>query len=85
MKVLADPEVQKAIAGGNLAGARKAIRDATTRLGKFQGMQGQKGVTYQFTAGEHHGAPDKGFFVFTEVADKGTKLIAPDLGKIKKN
>ncbi len=85
VKVLADPEVQKAIAGGNLAGARKAIRDATTRLGKFQGMQGQKGVTYQFTAGEHHGAPDKGFFVFTEVADKGTKLIAPDLGKIKKN
>ena len=85
VKVLSDPEVQKAINGGNLAEARKAIRDATLRLGKFQGMQGQKGVTYQFGDKEHHGAPDKGFFVFTEVADKGTKLVAPDLSKMKKN
>ena len=85
VKVLSDPEVQKAINGGNLAEARKAIRDATVRLGKFQGMQGQKGVTYQFGDKEHHGAPDKGFFVFTEVADKGTKLVAPDLSKMKKN
>jgi hypothetical protein len=69
----------------SLAEARKAIRDATIRLGKFQGMQGQKGVTYQFGDKEHHGAPDKGFFVFTEVADKGTKLVAPDLSKMKKN
>lgn len=83
VKVLSDADVQKAINAGNLADARKAIRDATKKLGRFEGMQGQKGVTYQFDK-DHHGAPDKGFFVFTEVSDKGTKLIAPDMSKLKK-
>ena len=85
VNALSDPEVQKAIKAGNLADARKAIRDTTYRLGKFQGMQGQNGVTYQFAPGQHDGAPDSGFFVFTEVADKGTKLVPPDLSKLKKN
>ena len=83
MKVLSDTEVQKAIDGGNLANARKAIRDATERLGKFEGMQGQKGISYQFGPGQHHGAPDQKFFVFTEVAEKGEKLIPPELSKVK--
>jgi branched-chain amino acid transport system substrate-binding protein len=81
--VLADAEVQKAINSGDLAAARKSIRDATERLGKFQGMQGQHGVTYQFGPGQHHGPPDQGFFVFTEVSDKGERLIAPDLSQLK--
>jgi len=83
VKVLSDATVQKAINAGNLADARTAIRDATERLGKFEGMQGQKGVGYQFAAGQHHGAPDQKFFVFTEVSEKGEKLIAPDMGKFK--
>jgi branched-chain amino acid transport system substrate-binding protein len=81
--VLSDADVQKAINGGNLAEARKAIRDATYKHGKFEGMQGQKGTVYQFAPGNHHGAPDSKFFVMIEVADKGTKLIQPDMAKLK--
>jgi branched-chain amino acid transport system substrate-binding protein len=81
--VLSDAVVQKALDSGDLAAARKAIRDATERLGKFQGMQGQKGAAYQFSASQHHGPPDQGFFVFTEVASKGEQLIAPDLSQFK--
>jgi branched-chain amino acid transport system substrate-binding protein len=81
--VLSDADVQKALDSGDLAGTRKAIRDATERLGKFQGMQGQKGVTYQFSAGQHHGPPDEGFFVFTEVAGKGEQLVPPDMSQFK--
>ncbi len=83
VKVLSDPDVQKAINSGNLADARKAIRDATPRLGTFVGLQGQKGVPYNFAAGKNHGPPDQKFFVFTEVTDKGEKLIAPDMAKMK--
>ncbi len=83
VKVLSDPAVQKAVDGGNLAEARKAIRDATKRLGTFEGMQGQQGVSYQFGSGQHHGVPDRGFFVFTEVTGKGEQLIVPDLKKLK--
>lgn len=84
VKVLSDAEVQKAINGGNLPAARKAIRDVTERVGKFEGMQGKKGVGYQFGPGaQHHGVPDRNFFVFTEVANKGEKLLVPDMNKIK--
>jgi ABC-type branched-subunit amino acid transport system substrate-binding protein len=83
LRVLQDADVQKHINAGNLAGAREAIRDATRKLGKIDGMQGQKGVGYTFNAGQHHGPPDNKFFVFTEVAEKGTKLVMPDLNKIK--
>lgn len=82
--MLSDAEVQKAINSGNLVAARKAIRDATQRVGKFEGMQGQKGVGYQFgTGAQHHGVPDRQFFVFTEVAGKGEKLVVPDMSKLK--
>jgi branched-chain amino acid transport system substrate-binding protein len=83
VRVLSDPDVQKAIGSGNLAAARTAIRDATAKVGNFQGMQGQAGVGYQFSAAQHHGAPDRKFFVFTEVASKGEKLIAADMNKLK--
>ncbi len=81
--VLSDAEVQKAVDSGDLPSARKAIRDATERLGKFQGMQGQKGVTYQFSPSQHHGPPDQGFFVFTEVAGNGEQLITPDMSQFR--
>ena len=83
VKVLGDADVQKAIQAGDLAGARKAIRDATYKYGDIVGMQGQAGVAYQFKPGQHHGPPDAKFFVFTEVTDKGTKLVPPDLAKYK--
>jgi branched-chain amino acid transport system substrate-binding protein len=83
VKVLSSADVQKAITGGNLAEAREAIRVATEKVGKFPGMQGQKDVGYEFSATRHHGPPDAKFFVFTEVAEKGTKLVTPDLAKIK--
>jgi branched-chain amino acid transport system substrate-binding protein len=81
--VLSDPEVEKAIDSGDLAAARKSIRDATERLGNFQGIQGQKGALYHFGPGQHHGPPDKGFFVFTQVAGKGEQLVQPDLSQFK--
>ncbi len=83
IKVLSDAEVQKAIDSGDLAAARLAIRDATLRLGQIDGLQGQAGVTYQFGKGQHHGAPDKGFFVYTEVAGDGKELVAPDDAKFR--
>lgn len=83
LKTFADSEVQKAIAAGDLAAARQAIKDATERHGKFQGMQGRKGVPYILGPGEHHGPPDESFLVFTEVANKGRNLVVPDLSRYK--
>ena len=56
---------------------------ALAGLAQVYAAQGQKGVGYQFGPNQHHGAPDQRFFVFTEVTDKGTKLIPPDLSKVK--
>ena len=83
VKVLSAPDVQKALAGTDLAAAREAIRAETEKLGKVAGMQGQAGIGYEFGPGKHHGPPDSKFFVFTEVAEKGTKLVVPDLNKVK--
>lgn len=84
IQVLGHPEVQKAIANGSLADARRAIRDVTEKTGgQFKGLQGRDGAGYQFSATQHHGSPDTNWFVFTQVADKGTKLVSPDLGKFK--
>ncbi|HEU0222602.1 MAG TPA: ABC transporter substrate-binding protein [Paracoccaceae bacterium] len=82
-KVLSDPEVQKAIEGGDLEAAREAIRLATERHGQFVGMQGQAGVAYQFAEGQHHGPPDRKFFVFMQVAEDGAALVTPDPEAIK--
>jgi branched-chain amino acid transport system substrate-binding protein len=83
VKVLSDAAVQAAIAGGDLQTARDAIIEATTRLGKFAGMQGQAGVGYDFAA-SHHGAPDAKFFVFVAVADDGKSLVGVDPASLKK-
>ena len=83
VKLLSDAEVQKAIAAGDLAAARIAIRDAVKRVGGFVGMQGQAGVSYQFAEGKHHGPPDQGFFIYLQVADDGKSLVAPDMASIK--
>lgn len=83
VKVLSDAEVQKAIDSGDLAAARVAIRDATERLGQIDGLQGQAGTKYQFAKGQHHGVPDQGFFVYTEVAGDGHDLITPDDAKFR--
>ncbi len=78
VKVLKDEKVQAAIKAGNLQGARDAIRDATTRLGDFTGLQGTLKGGYDFSK-SHHGPTDKGFFVFVSVdkAGKGMEIVDP--------
>jgi ABC-type branched-subunit amino acid transport system substrate-binding protein len=83
LQVLREPEVQKALEQGKLPEVRKAIRDATEKLGgQFKGLQGREGARYQFSSSQHHGSPDTDWFVFTQVSDKGTKLVTPDLTKL---
>lgn len=77
VKVLKDDKVQAAIKAGDLQGARDAIRDATTRLGDFVGMQGTKNGGYKFSA-SHHGPTDTGFFVLVKVTENGKGLQAVD-------
>lgn len=81
VQVLSDPEVQKAIDGGDLQVARDAIVAATKRLGKFQGLQGRADSPYDLTD-DHHGPADAGFFVFIEVAGNGSELVPADLSKL---
>jgi ABC-type branched-subunit amino acid transport system substrate-binding protein len=83
VKVLSEPDVQKAVDSGDLNAAREAIRAKTIADGRFNGMQGQAGTDYQFSASQHHGPPDQKFFVFLEVADNGDKLVAPDMNALK--
>jgi ABC-type branched-subunit amino acid transport system substrate-binding protein len=84
VKVLAQPEVLRAIDSGTLREARAAIRAATERLGgSYEGLQGQKGATYQFSSTQHHGPPDRDWFVFTQIAPDGATLVKADLAKFK--
>lgn len=83
LQALAEPAVQTALAADELANARVAIRDALIRNGKYQGLQGRAGATYQFGPDRHHGPPDQNWFVFVEVADKGKHLVAADLATFK--
>lgn len=82
-RVLADADVQAAVQAGDLPGAREAIRAATGRLGQFTGLQGRAGMTYQFSPEQHHGPADDTIFVFTQVANGGKDLTAPDLAAIR--
>ena len=83
-RVLASPEVQKAVNTGSLEDMRKAVRDATEKYGSgFKGLQGKEGAAYQFSATQRHGPADSGFIVFTQVAEKGTRLVIPDMTKIR--
>lgn len=79
--ILKDAMVQEKIQAGDLQGARDAIIEATRRLGSFAGLQGQKGVSYNFAAA-HHGPPDGGFFVIVEVANDGQDLVPADISKL---
>jgi branched-chain amino acid transport system substrate-binding protein len=84
MQVLGTSEVQKAINGGTLPEIRTAIRDATEKYGgSFKGLQGKQGAAYQFSSTQHHGPSDENWTVFAQVAEKGTRLVVPDLSKIR--
>ncbi|KIY41217.1 hypothetical protein TZ03_08550 [Pseudomonas sp. 10-1B] len=83
LKAIADPDVQKALAANELGQARVAVRNALVRNGKYQGLQGHAGATYQFGPDRHHGPPDQDWFVFVQVADKGKHLVAADLSAFK--
>ena len=77
------PKVLEALDKGKLADARKAFRDGLESIGKFKGLQGQEGASYQFGPKKHHGSPDENWFIFIQVADKGTRLVKPELGAFK--
>jgi branched-chain amino acid transport system substrate-binding protein len=83
LKAIAEADVQKALEADELAQARVALRDALVRNGKYQGLQGHSGATYQFGPDRHHGPPDQDWFVFVQVADKGKHLVAADLSAFK--
>jgi branched-chain amino acid transport system substrate-binding protein len=83
LKAIAEADVQKALEADELAQARVALRDALIRNGKYQGLQGHSGATYQFGPDRHHGPPDQDWFVFVQVADKGKHLVAADLSAFK--
>lgn len=83
LQVMATPAVQKALDAGDIPGARLAFRNAMDQLGQLKGLQGEAGATYHFSAQQHHGSPDKNWYVFVQVADGGTRLVKPDLSKFK--
>lgn len=82
-QVIAQPKVLEALDKGKLADARKAFRDGVESIGTFKGLQGQEGASYQFAPKKHHGSPDENWFIFIQVADKGTRLVTPDMNAFK--
>jgi branched-chain amino acid transport system substrate-binding protein len=78
LQVMSQPQVLKAIDTGDIQAARTAFRDAVERIGKFKGLQGHVQSAYQFGPGRHHGPPDSNWFFFTQVADKGRSIVAPN-------
>ncbi|WP_434668090.1 ABC transporter substrate-binding protein [Paraburkholderia sp. A3BS-1L] len=83
LEAIAAPAVQKALDAGDIPGARLALRNAMDQMGQFKGLQGEAGATYHFSAQQHHGSPDKNWYVFVQVADGGTRLVKPDLSAFK--
>ncbi len=49
------------------------------RIGTFEGVQGRKGATYRFTARDHQGPVGDNWYVYTQVAEKGTRLEPANL------
>ena len=82
-QVIAQPKVLQALDQDKLADARKAFRDGMESIGKFKGLQGQEGSSYQFGPKRHHGSPDENWFTFIQVTEKGTKLVKPDMTTFK--
>ena len=82
-QVIARPKVLEALDKGKLADARKAFRDELESIGRFKGLQGQEGASYQFGPKRHHGSPDENWFTFIQVTDKGTRLVKPELNTFK--
>ncbi len=80
-QVASQPEVQAALAKDDVAGARVAARDAVERIGKFTGLQGPTGASYQFSATRHQGPPDNNWFTWLELQNGG--FVDADLKKIK--
>ncbi len=82
-QVIAQPKVLEALDKDKLADARKAFRDGLESIGKFKGLQGQEGATYQFGPKRHHGSPDENWFTFIQVTGKGAQLVKPDMAAFK--
>ncbi|MEJ0015878.1 MAG: ABC transporter substrate-binding protein [Acetobacteraceae bacterium] len=81
MEVAAQPEVQAALAKDDVPAARVAARNAVERIGKFVGLQGHTGASYQFSATRHQGPPDSNWFTWLELRNGG--FVDADLAKVK--
>lgn len=79
--VASQAEVLAAWDKGNVPGARLALKNAVERMGRFKGLQGKANASYQFGPKQHQGPPNKDWFVWMELKD--TKLIKPDLSRVK--
>ncbi len=83
LQVIGQTKVLELLDKGDLAGARKAVRDGIESIGKFKGLQGREGASYVFGPKHHHGSPDENWFTFIQVTDKGTNLVKPDIAAFK--
>lgn len=73
-KVIAQPEVLRALDGGSIKEARRAFRNATEQVGKYSGLQGQEGQTYQFGPDRHQGPANDRWFTFISIGNNGMTL-----------
>lgn len=81
IQVAGQPEVLAAWDKGDVAGARAAFKNAVEKIGNFKGLQGSPTASYHFGPNQHQGPPNKDWFVWMGLKD--TKLVKPDLSKVK--
>ena len=79
LAIASQPRVLQRLEAGDIAAARQNFRDEVEHIGTFEGMQGRKGATYRFTALSHQGPAGNNWYVYTQVAEKGTRLVPANL------
>jgi branched-chain amino acid transport system substrate-binding protein len=79
LAIASQPSVLQRLEAGDIAAARQNFRDDVERIGTFEGVQGRKGATYRFTARNHQGPAGDNWYVYTQVTEKGTRLVPANL------
>lgn len=85
LAIASQPHVLQPLEAGDIAAARQNFRDDVERIGTFEGEQGRKGATYRFTARNHQGPTGDNWYVYTQVAEKGTRLVPANLNTFGPN
>jgi ABC-type branched-subunit amino acid transport system substrate-binding protein len=80
-RAIGTEKVQAALAKGDIAAARDAVRVAIETIGKFPSIQGHGGAVYQFGPNQHQGPPDSNWFVWNQV--RGGKLAGADMSELR--